>query len=201
MHRLLDGYRCVTITGPGGVGKTRLAVEVAADRSDRGPVPIAWVPLAAVADPTRVAEAVVGALKLRVDHTHVDAVADALVGRELLLVLDQAQPDLRLRDLGVALDGFLAPLEFLIAQIPERQDNGCEEEQNGDERTERGVTILARRGLAPPPAAEQFFGPGARGGTRCWPRPSAGSRRRATPATSPPTSAAALATRSGPRMG
>jgi hypothetical protein len=93
-----------------------------------------------------------------VDRARDDLARDA---HQLLLVLDQAQADLLLRHLAVALDRFLLTLEFLIAQVPKRQDDGREEEHHRDQRTQRGETILARRGLAPPPAAEQSFGPGA----------------------------------------
>src|SRR5215218_10044058 len=47
--------RLVTLTGPGGVGKTRLALQVAADLLDYFPDGVAWAPLAAIRDPAAVA--------------------------------------------------------------------------------------------------------------------------------------------------
>jgi len=80
--------RLVTLTGPGGNGKTRLAVEAA--RSLGGPFPggIWFVPLADVADPRRLGDAVLAALRLpRATDPWVQVIA-ALTGSPVLLILD-----------------------------------------------------------------------------------------------------------------
>jgi predicted ATPase/DNA-binding CsgD family transcriptional regulator len=89
----LGEHRLVTVTGPGGAGKTRLAAEVArlaASRFADG----AWLAeLAAVREPARVAAAVATALGVR-DLPAVaaaDALARALARRQLLLVLDNCE--------------------------------------------------------------------------------------------------------------
>jgi predicted ATPase/DNA-binding CsgD family transcriptional regulator len=89
----LGEYRLVTVTGPGGAGKTRLAGEVArrvAVRFADG----AWLAeLAAVRDPAQVAAVVGAALGIR-DLPPVaaaDALAQALARRQLLLVLDNCE--------------------------------------------------------------------------------------------------------------
>ena len=62
---LLDEYRLVTVTGPGGVGKTRLAAEVAGRAAARF-ADGAWLAeLAPVRDPAQVAPAVAAALGVR----------------------------------------------------------------------------------------------------------------------------------------
>ena len=90
---LLDEYRLVTVTGPGGVGKTRLAGEVAGRVADRFADGVWLAELAAVADPAQVAAAVAAALEVR-DQPGVSA-AGALVRvlarRQLLLVLDNCE--------------------------------------------------------------------------------------------------------------
>jgi hypothetical protein len=78
------------------------------------------------------------------------------------LVLDQAQPDLLLRDLGIALDGFGLPLDFLIAQVPEGRNDGSQKEQHREQRRQRGEAVLTRGRLAPPPAPEEALGAGPR---------------------------------------
>jgi predicted ATPase/DNA-binding CsgD family transcriptional regulator len=89
----LDQYRLVTVTGPGGAGKTRLAGEVAKQVAGRF-ADGAWLAeLAAVRDPAQVAAAVAAALGIR-DLPAVaaaDALAHALARRQLLLVLDNCE--------------------------------------------------------------------------------------------------------------
>ena len=90
---LLAEHRLVTVTGPGGAGKTRLAAEVArrvAGRFADG----AWlVELAPVADPALVATAVAAALGVREQPgvPAAEAVARVLARQQLLLVLDNCE--------------------------------------------------------------------------------------------------------------
>ena len=93
VHHLLQNNRFVTLTGAGGIGKTRLAVQVArehfADFADG-----AWfVDLAQIRDDGLVAQAV--AVVLRVPEqpgkSLVDSLVDAIQGRRQLLILDNCE--------------------------------------------------------------------------------------------------------------
>ena len=89
----LETNRLVTLFGPGGVGKTRLAFRAAADLA-RGYEDGSWVvELAPVPDPALVAESVVAALGLRDvrSGSAVDRLVAHLRDRELLLVLDNCE--------------------------------------------------------------------------------------------------------------
>ena len=93
MARLLDSYRLVTVTGPGGVGKTRLADEVLKQVADRFADGVAVVELAAVPEPALVAATVATTLEVHqaAGMSIVDTVADRLSRQQLLLVLDNCE--------------------------------------------------------------------------------------------------------------
>ena len=82
--------RLVTLTGPGGVGKTRLAIQVAEAVTPEFPDGVWFVPLAPVRDPALVASAIARALEVRetVDRSIEQGVAAFLAERRALLVLD-----------------------------------------------------------------------------------------------------------------
>ncbi|HXZ70930.1 MAG TPA: LuxR C-terminal-related transcriptional regulator [Streptosporangiaceae bacterium] len=90
---LLGDCRLVTVTGPGGVGKTRLAGEVARRVADRFADGVWLVELAAVADPARVPSAVAAALGIRERPglPVADSLAGVLAGWQVLLVLDSCE--------------------------------------------------------------------------------------------------------------
>jgi predicted ATPase/DNA-binding NarL/FixJ family response regulator len=90
---MLDSYRLVTVTGPGGVGKTRLADEVLKQVSGRFADGVGIVDLAAVSEPDLVAATVATALELRqpAGMSIVDALAERLSRQQLLLVMDSCE--------------------------------------------------------------------------------------------------------------
>ncbi len=90
---LLEQYRLVTVTGPGGAGKTRLAGEVAGRVAGRFADGVWLAELAAVRDPALVASVVAVALEVRdlPGVSAADALARVLARRQLLLVLDNCE--------------------------------------------------------------------------------------------------------------
>ena len=90
---LQDGARLVTLTGPGGTGKTRLAIHAAAEASDSFPDGIWWVPLASLSDARLVTSAVAQALSVEEEPGKEleESLAARLGGRRALLVLDNAE--------------------------------------------------------------------------------------------------------------
>jgi predicted ATPase/DNA-binding CsgD family transcriptional regulator len=91
LKSLLARSRMVTLTGPGGGGKSRLAAELCRARLDRWPEGIGWVELAPVDDPRQVAGAVVSALELPGRGPAQDVVIAWLAARRTLLVLDNCE--------------------------------------------------------------------------------------------------------------
>ncbi|GAA1626589.1 BTAD domain-containing putative transcriptional regulator [Actinoplanes couchii] len=84
---LLRAHRLVTLTGPGGSGKTRLSVEAGA----RLPGEVWLVELASVRDPAELAPTILTILGLRVHGRPLDRLREALTGREMLLILDNCE--------------------------------------------------------------------------------------------------------------
>ncbi|WP_433324487.1 BTAD domain-containing putative transcriptional regulator [Spirillospora sp. CA-294931] len=98
----LDTARLVTLTGPGGVGKTRLGLAAAARLEDACPDGVWLVELAGLSGGDAVAEAVMAVLGIRENAmlgpvpsgepmSHADRLAAFLRGKELLLLLDNCE--------------------------------------------------------------------------------------------------------------
>ncbi|MGO9104158.1 MAG: ATP-binding protein [Mycobacterium sp.] len=89
----LRAHRLVTLTGVGGVGKTRLATEVAARLGDGFPDGVWFFELAAVTDPAAIPDAVAAVLGItqQPGKTVSESVAAALEGRVRLLVIDNCE--------------------------------------------------------------------------------------------------------------
>ncbi len=90
IQALLGQHRLLTLTGPGGTGKTRLALQAAAQVLDQFPEGVWFVDLSGVADPAGVVPAIAQVLNVRESEGRTLAVALAayLRSRRLLLVID-----------------------------------------------------------------------------------------------------------------
>jgi predicted ATPase len=93
LQAAVKAHRLVTLTGVGGVGKTRLALEVAGRLADEFPDGVWFFELAAVADPAAVPDAVAAVLGItqQPGKSVANSVAAALEGRVRLLVFDNCE--------------------------------------------------------------------------------------------------------------
>ncbi len=125
----LKAHRLVTLTGAGGVGKTRLATEVAARLADEFPDGVWVFELAAVADPAAVPDAVAAVLGItqQPGRSVTDSVAAALEGRVRLLVFDNCE---HVRDAAADLvEAILAHSATVRVLATSREGLGVADEQ------------------------------------------------------------------------
>ncbi len=85
LTRVSQGARLLTLTGPGGSGKTRLALEAAATLIPDYKAGVFWVGLASLRDPALVTETISQTLGAK------DGLAEHIGEREMLLVLDNLE--------------------------------------------------------------------------------------------------------------
>jgi predicted ATPase/class 3 adenylate cyclase len=90
---LREDVRLLTLTGAGGTGKTRLALQAAADAAERYPDGVWWIPLATVRDPQLITSAIAQTLDVMEEPGTAlsNALARSLEGRQTLLVVDNVE--------------------------------------------------------------------------------------------------------------
>lgn len=93
LHDLVSAYRVVTLTGPGGIGKTVLASEVARRIFPTFEGDVLFVELVSLSNPDLMPTTVANALGLQLhgDQVSGDSVARAIGDRKVLLVLDNCE--------------------------------------------------------------------------------------------------------------
>jgi predicted ATPase len=151
---LQDGARLLTLTGPGGSGKTRLAIEAAADLVPEFKAGVFWIGLAAFRDPALVTATIAQTLGAK------DGLADHIGEREMLLLVDnleqvvgaapelaalvEACPNLRLLTTSRELLRVRGEVEYPVLPLaePEAVDLFCARAQLGSDAT---IAELCRR--------------------------------------------------------
>jgi predicted ATPase/class 3 adenylate cyclase/DNA-binding CsgD family transcriptional regulator len=113
---LRSEVRLVTLTGPGGVGKTRLGLQAAADLSEAFADGIYFVNLAPVRDPALGLQAITQAFGLSEirEYSLLDVLHNALRDRQLLLLLDNFEQVVQAADLLADLLAHCAGLKLLV---------------------------------------------------------------------------------------
>jgi predicted ATPase len=118
---LLERTRLLTLTGPGGTGKTRLALKVAADHLRGFADGVFLADLSAIGDPALVPSAIAEAVRVReqAGRELFDSLAGYLQDRELLLVLDNFEQVVQAASVVARLLGAAPRLKVLVtSRVP-----------------------------------------------------------------------------------
>jgi predicted ATPase len=134
--KLDEDHRLVVLTGPGGVGKTRLAQEAAPFLHGRFSGGVYFVPLETVTDGSLLGRSIVDKLGIRTEGTWtaLDALADHLAGTQALLVLDNLEQIANVE----------RPIRELLERIPELKVLAT---------SRRALRIAGEQEIAVPPLA------------------------------------------------
>jgi len=116
VSNLLEHKRLLTLTGPGGTGKTRLALAVATWLQDEFKHGIWWVELAAVTDPDQVGLVIAQTLGLQetAGQTPTENLKSYISGKEILLVLDNFEQVITAAPLVIMLLAAAPALKILV---------------------------------------------------------------------------------------
>jgi predicted ATPase/DNA-binding XRE family transcriptional regulator len=159
-HWLTDPtVRLITLTGPGGAGKTRLALEVARALAEQGSARVVFVPLAAVRDPAFVSPAIAEALGLS-DVTAIDLPRRALAAcgdHPTLLLLDNFEQVLDAAALVGDLLASVASLRVLVTSRAPLRVRGEREYAVGPLDLQAGSEGMSLADLARAPAVRLFL--------------------------------------------
>jgi non-specific serine/threonine protein kinase len=111
-----DNLRLLTLTGPGGTGKTRLSLQIAAELSESFADGVWFVPLSAINDPALVISAITQALGLKENAltSLQTGLKDFLRGKQMLLLLDNFEQLLAAAPLVTELLAACPNIKFLI---------------------------------------------------------------------------------------
>jgi predicted ATPase len=129
LHAAVKAHRLVTLTGVGGVGKTRLATELAGRLADEFPDGVWFFELAAVTDPGAVPDAVATVLGIiqQPGKSVTESVACALEGRSRLLVFDNCEHVVD--SVADLVEAILAASATVMILATSREGLGVSEEQ------------------------------------------------------------------------
>lgn len=114
---LLANNRVLTLTGPGGTGKSRLSLQLAAEASIRFDDGVFFVPLSSVFEVDLVASAIITALGLRSSgssKTPRDSLLTQIEGKNMLMILDNFEQVIEARDLVSEMVAAAPRSKFLI---------------------------------------------------------------------------------------
>jgi predicted ATPase/DNA-binding XRE family transcriptional regulator len=150
--------RLITLTGPGGAGKTRLALELAREVLEKGTVRVVFVPLGAIRNPAFVASAIAESLGLSDVLSanlavHARALGD---GRPTLLVLDNFEQVLDAAPLVAGLLSMVATLRVLATSRAPLRVRGEREYRVGPLALAADPTGMSPADLARLPAVRLF---------------------------------------------
>jgi non-specific serine/threonine protein kinase len=114
-----ETIRLLTVTGPGGIGKTRFALRLAHELQRNYGDGAAFVPLAAISDPAHVPFVIAHTLKLPATEGEdvLERIHRALKNREILLVLDNFE---HIRDAAADVSGLLLACPYLKVLVTSR---------------------------------------------------------------------------------